>query len=93
MNLKQLRQKLIKDYTNTTISSAEASAELDILIDTILNISKKELILSPEQEIPEEKLTKLLMLVERRLKERIPIQYLLGHTYFYGIKLNVEKGL
>lgn len=93
MDLKSLRQKLIKDYTNNSISSAEASAELDILIETILNINKKDLIVCPEQEISDTKLAKLFKLVEKRLKERIPIQYLLGFTHFYGIKLYVEKGV
>lgn len=93
MNIKKLRQNLIKDYKNNAISSAEASAELDILIENILNINKKELIITPEQDIEEEKLTELFNIIKKRLTNRIPIQYLLGFTHFYGIKLHVNNSV
>ncbi|MGD9582023.1 MAG: peptide chain release factor N(5)-glutamine methyltransferase, partial [Vampirovibrionia bacterium] len=92
MNLRQLRQKYLNDYIHSDIDSIEANAELDILFEDILNVKKIDFVKVTDRLLCSDNLKKLENIVQQRLESRKPLQYLLGYTYFYGVKILVEEG-
>lgn len=74
---------------NTGIEDAAKEAEM--LITEALHISKARLY-TESIVISEDISTQINTLVLRRAKGE-PIQYIIGHVDFYGIKINVDKGV
>ncbi|HHZ11810.1 MAG TPA: peptide chain release factor N(5)-glutamine methyltransferase [Acholeplasmataceae bacterium] len=52
-----------------------------------------ELYINYQKPIPDEVRIKTLEAIEKYLHENIPVQYLLGYTHFFGLKLSVRKGV
>lgn len=69
----------------------DPTKEAEMLITHVLNISKTELY-SAMRKVSEEESSILKSLIERRIK-REPIQYIIGYVEFYGMKINVGKGV
>lgn len=69
----------------------EATKEAEIFIMHVLNISKTELY-SAMRKVSEEESCILHSLIERRIKGE-PIQYIIGYVEFYGLRINVGKGV
>lgn len=91
MNILKLRHDTIKIFTDNGIDVIQSTVEVDLLIESLFNLNKKDLFICPEQEIQEEKLRNFYQTVDLRLNKRVPVQYLLGFAYFYGLKLFVNK--
>lgn len=68
------------------LDDARRSAEW--LLEETLGLSRIEVISDPERSVSERERDQFLEKVERRAK-REPIQYILGHTDFYGMRLRV----
>lgn len=67
----------------------EYEACLFIIIE-VSKFSKSELYLSLNKEIDAKIYTEIRRLLTLYLEKNIPVQYLLGYTYFYGSKINVS---
>lgn len=93
MNIKEIRQNTILKLQQSEISSQEASVEVNILMDFVFGINKKDLILNPEKVLPEDEIEKFNSLIERRIKEKIPVQYLTNKAYFMGEEFYVDENV
>ena len=82
---------LLKEYLNvaTTICE-ERNLEIEAIKKLLIELkyqSAANLILSMNDELDES----LISIINQYLEKRIPIQYILGYTYFYGMKIKVNK--
>ena len=93
MNLKTLTQNTVAKLEKAGIDSREAALESEILLDFIFGTTKKDLILNPDKILPEEKLKKFDSLIKRRIKEKIPVQYLTNKAYFMGEEFYVDENV
>ena len=67
----------------------DASAEAEILLGSVLGMSKTRLYTEPERALTSEEISQLWSLIQRRLDHE-PTAYILGHCEFYGIDLLVD---
>lgn len=93
MNLKELNQNSILKLQKAGIAKSEAVVETDILMNFVFGLSKKDLILNPDKELPPEKLKTFNELFERRIKEKIPVQYLTHKAFFMGEEFYVDENV
>lgn len=63
------------------------------LIEEIMNISKSELIMKMNHEIESDKEKKLIKAIDEYIYNNKPVQYIIGHTYFYGNKFQVSENV
>lgn len=68
----------------------EKSALL-FLTTEILGVSKSEIYQNFNQEVDEKLLEKLNEAIRDYVEKNIPVQYIIGYTYFYGCKIKVNK--
>ena len=61
------------------------------LLLELLNYSYNDYILKKDQIINDNLINEYFKLVDKYINENIPVQYLIGHTYFYGKKFIVNK--
>ena len=90
-NISQIKpklQKLLKE--NLSLSQHEANCEIETIFDFCLSWNKTERELKQNQNLPQNILEQIENIVSERLK-RIPLQYILGQAYFYGLKLKVNS--
>ena len=76
-----------------TISQAlklYADIEIELLLGHALKQSKEFLYMHPRLKLTPQQTSKLNKLAEKR-RAGMPIAYLLGHKYFYGLKFKVTK--
>jgi release factor glutamine methyltransferase len=66
----------------------EISALTSLIIKTIFPGSGLHQIYDPGNPVSEEKQSQVTLIVNE-LKHNRPVQYIIGHTYFYGCKINV----
>ena len=78
MNIQAITQLLI----NVGIEEQEAKKEVKMLLEHFCNYSEKDEILG--HKLTEEQLKTVQDKVEARIKDRTPIQYLIGEAYFMG---------
>lgn len=94
MLFKELKENTIfKLQECINISLQEATIETEILLNHVFNVTKKDLILYPEMTLPENKLEAFNSLVKRRIKEKIPLQYLTNKAYFMGEEFYVDENV
>ena len=87
MNLKQeALQKLI----NAGIEPNEASIEVDLLLEKVFGFTKKDILLARELNFDSSKFNSLL---EKRINEKIPVQYLISSAYFMGEEFYVDENV
>ena len=70
----------------------EASNISSMVFESIAGISRSALIKDPRQELPAAVEEKILQSLERLL-EHMPVQYVLGEAWFYGMKLKVSPAV
>lgn len=87
----------IRTISNSTIKIlvpeydiTEIKAILRIIFEEYLGWSFTQQVINYEQEIPEEPLRKIESAI-KQLSKGEPIQYILGHEYFMGLKLKVNR--
>lgn len=64
--------------------------EADLLLEHVLKQSKEFLYLNSNKSLTKKQQTDFESLAKKRLKD-IPIAYLVGYKYFYGLKFDVNK--
>lgn len=72
------------------MGSLQAEAEISLLLD-IIGFSKKDFLLG--HDLSSEHLEKINFLIEKRISEKIPMQYLVGYSYFMGEKFQVDDNV
>ncbi len=81
-----------KDYFGKKgIESARLEAEL--LLADVLQCDRISLYTDFEMPVEKDALTQFRGYVKRRAETREPLQYILGHAEFLGLKLNVKPGV
>lgn len=91
MDLKQLRRDTIDYFSMSGIDPDDAVVEVDLMIENILGFTPKDLLIEHQREVSKELYNKFQIIMDTRVMEKTPIQYLLGFTYFYGLKLLVNR--
>jgi len=69
----------------------EADLEAKIILEHILNISPAEMISSEDLPLTKNQIKKISDIKDKRIKERIPLAYLLEEAYFQKLKLFVNS--
>jgi len=93
MLLNEINQNTILKLKENSIAQSEAVLETEILLNFVFGITKKDLILNQEKELPEDKLKIFNALTERRITEKIPVQYLTNEAFFMGEKFYVDENV
>lgn len=70
----------------------ESKLFFPICCDAWLGMTKTDLILDKEKMLSESEILKFLYGI-KSLKNHEPVQYVVGETWFYDLKINVEKGV
>lgn len=70
------------------MDTLQAEAEISLLLESV-GFSKKDFFLG--HELPVEDLEKINFLIEKRIKEKTPVQHLIGYGYFLGEKFIVNE--
>ncbi|MES2418928.1 MAG: peptide chain release factor N(5)-glutamine methyltransferase [Bacteroidota bacterium] len=91
MKLKTLAIKFTANL-QTIYSKEEAHAIFLIVIAKLLQYSKNDYLLRKEEELPKDTLDKLEIVLEK-LAQGIPVQYILGETWFYGLPFKVSPAV
>lgn len=86
-------KELYFKYRNEAIKLNKEETAVKLLIQELSNLSSLDFYLSYEKEINAELLNRLIQSIDDYLYKSIPIQYILGYTYFYGLKLIVNKNV
>lgn len=83
---------LIDNYKQYVNDEYDIELEgINFIIQEICNLSRSELILSLDKNIGIDKEKELISLLDEYCINHIPCQYLIGYTYFYGLKLIVTR--
>lgn len=77
---------------STAYPKSEATAMARMLFEDRFGLSLTDLLLDKDSNLSENDCTQLQIIVERLLKNE-PIQYVLGHTVFCGLTLEVAPGV
>jgi release factor glutamine methyltransferase len=73
------------------VAGVEAPRQnIERMLEKILALSKVDLYLDPKREISDEDAVQLRGLIDRRLNNE-PLQYILGETEFYGVRLKCDR--
>ena len=72
--------------------SSEVDAFISVVLEKYTGMSKTDRLLNKELPFSVERFSRVLSVVER-LKKQEPLQYILGETFFYGLKFKVDKNV
>lgn len=81
--------ELLKVYKLKAEKLGKEKEAIDFLVLNTNNLTKSELILKHHEEVENEDI--LLGLFKEYLYNDVPVQYLIGHSYFYGLKIKVNE--
>lgn len=80
------------ELINQVKNKGELSGFL-FLITEISGLSKAKLYANLHQEIPEKVLEKINAAIDEYVNKKRPVQYIIGHTYFYRLKIFVDENV
>ncbi len=83
-------RELLSQYQNQENIEKEA---LFFLIEETLKIKHTDLLLRLDEEIESIIIKNLQDKIHLYIVDNIPVQYIIGHTYFYGLKFFVNKNV
>ncbi|WP_420553215.1 peptide chain release factor N(5)-glutamine methyltransferase [Tenacibaculum aiptasiae] len=89
MELKEYKEQFIGKLIGT-YPTTEIDTFFTYLVEEYLELQRIDIIMKPDFEIPTEKETVLNNALERLLNEE-PIQYIIGHTEFFGLPFKVNN--
>jgi release factor glutamine methyltransferase len=88
----QAAKKLILDHLSPIYSRQEIESISKLIFENILGFSRLQVHLNQHETISAANLTQIKEILNR-LTQFEPIQYILGETEFYGIRLKVSPGV
>ncbi|MEI6680308.1 MAG: protein-(glutamine-N5) methyltransferase, release factor-specific, partial [Mariniphaga sp.] len=88
----QSAKKLILDQLSPIYSKEEVESISKLIFENILGFSRLQVHLNQHITISAANLTQIKEILNR-LSQFEPIQYILGETEFYGIRLKVSPGV
>ena len=91
--IKMTYRELYTKYKKIVLSNNKEDTAVKLLIQELSNFSSSDLYLNFDMEIDDEIYEKTIFAINQYLVDGIPIQYILGYTYFYGLKLVVNKNV
>lgn len=91
MQFKHLSQKFINDL-NAIYHQDEAQAMFLITLQHLLELNRAAYLLNKDKEVSPEELSRFEAVLSELLKGK-PLQYILGETYFYGLKFKVNSSV
>lgn len=84
-----------KDFLNKNVLIAQTKGKekeaIKMLMLETLKLSSTEFYFSLEKELEDSDY--LQTLIDKYLYDDIPVQYIIGHTFFYGLKFNVNNNV
>lgn len=80
------KNDFIKILINSGIEKTEARAEVELILEYILNKTKEELIFIDDFDED-----KILPILNKRIETKLPIQYILGFAPFMGEKFIIDE--
>jgi len=89
--LNELRKKTISKLQEMGLSQSEASAETDILFEHCFGLNKKDLLMQNNINISDKDYLHFENLLQKRINEKIPVQYLTNKAYFMGYEFYVTQ--
>ena len=90
MNFSELLKQAIDRFGQAGIENPKLDAEL--IISHVLGVKRNELYFDPARIFSEEQVSKLNVMLSRRLKNE-PLQYVFGETEFYGFRFLVNPSV
>ncbi len=89
--IKYIRKNAVSKLIGSSILLEEAKEEVDILLGFVAGITKKDFIIHPDRELSDTQVEKLENLINKRIENKIPVQYLTNKAYFMGDKYYVDN--
>jgi release factor glutamine methyltransferase len=90
--LANLRRQILTELTALGIDSGEARRESELIIEHVTGCDTAQQILKSQDELSPSETEQLHGILAQR-KERVPLQYCLGHTWFMGLRFDVAPGI
>lgn len=88
----QVTIQYIESQLNGFYPPSEISAFVRLIMESVFNLSYTDMILQRDRVFVENEQKRVMQIVER-LKTYEPVQYILGETEFYGLKLAVSPAV
>ncbi|OGH96920.1 MAG: protein-(glutamine-N5) methyltransferase, release factor-specific [Candidatus Melainabacteria bacterium GWF2_32_7] len=92
-SIKNTRQDAAFELQKSGVSDTEAYIEADILMEYVFGLKKKDVISRPNLILSGSKIKNFNLLVQKRVQEKIPIQYLTNIAYFMGYEFYVNENV
>lgn len=89
--LAEARQQIFLELIALGIDSSEARRESELIIQHVTGCDTAQQVLQAQQALSSPQQDQLRKIVGQR-KQRIPLQYCLGHTWFMGLRFEVAPG-
>lgn len=84
----------IRSYSKKLNSiSLSPQTEVEQILMCLLGVESRSLLYTGEFDINSELMAKLKFLIQERIKNRLPLQYLISSVNFYGLKFLIEFGV
>lgn len=92
MNISELAKFIESELKRIGIEDSEAAAETELILLAVTKRSRADRFREPQFPIDAEVLASAKQILSRRAV-REPLQYILGETYFYGLRFELQPGV
>ena len=86
-------KEIIKKASNLVLASNKEESAALILFSETQGLSRSELFVRYEDEYPLEKTKEYFLLLDKYINDNIPVQYIIGHTNFFGYEFCVDENV
>lgn len=95
MKLEQIKHWIDQQLRALDLDPGQIHAEREILMAHYLGVSPEQVILEPDREVDErrEAFQQLSQALDRRVSQRVPVQYLTGEAWFMGLPFAVSPAV
>jgi release factor glutamine methyltransferase len=93
LTIAELYQSMKEQLSPVVDSAAQATAEADLILQELLQLSSAQVFSVGEQTLSEAETARITNLLDQRIGKRIPLQYLLHQAWFYGRRFYVNPAV